>query len=143
MIHLEKKQTDEGLRGNEKLEEAIKALQQNPTQEMLAHVLTVVRRRMRDKGQFIVAVDAPKEDGQMRLRAIKTDDGRIWWSAFSSFEEEMRGSDSVMSTFLADIEQLLRMAVREENINGIILNPWNATLMLDKRLIQIILGEQE
>lgn len=143
MINLEKKQTDEGLRGNEKLEEAIKALQQNPTQEMLAHVLTVVRRRMRDKGQFIVAVDAPKEDGQMRLRAIKTDDGRIWWSAFSSFEEEMRGSDSVMSTFLADIEQLLRMAVREESINGIILNPWNATLMLDKRLIQIILGEQE
>lgn len=143
MINLEKKQTDKGLRGNEKLEEAIKALQQNPTQEMLAHVLTVVRRRMRDKGQFVVAVDAPKEDGQMRLRAIKTDDGRIWWSAFSSFEEEMRGSDSVMSTFLADIEQLLRMAVREENINGIILNPWNATLMLDKRLIQIILGEQE
>lgn len=143
MIHLEKKQTDEGLQGNEKLEDAIKALQQNPTQEMLAHVLTVVRRRMRDKGQFIVAVDAPKEDGQMRLRTIKTDDGRIWWSAFSSFEEEMRGSDSVMSTFLADIEQLLRMAVREESINGIILNPWNATLMLDKRLIQIILGEQE
>ncbi len=143
MINLEKKQTDKGLQGNEKLEDAIKALQQNPTQEMLAHVLTVVRRRMRDKGQFIVAVDAPKEDGQMRLRAIKTDDGRIWWSAFSSFEEEMRGSDSVMSTFLADIEQLLRMAVREESINGIILNPWNATLMLDKRLIQIILGEQE
>lgn len=143
MSDLEKKQTDKGLQGNEKLEDAIKALQQNPTQEMLAHVLTVVRRRMRDKGQFIVAVDAPKEDGQMRLRAIKTDDGRIWWSAFSSFEEEMRGSDSVMSTFLADIEQLLRMAVREESINGIILNPWNATLMLDKRLIQIILGEQE
>ena len=142
MSDLEKKQTDEGLQGNEKLEEAIKALQQNPTQEMLAHVLTVGRRRMRDKGQFIVAVDPPKGDGQMRLQAVKTDDGRIWWSAFSSFEEEMRGSDSVMSTFLADIEQLLRMAVREENINGIILNPWNATLMLDKRLIQIILGEQ-
>ena len=143
MSNLEKKQTDEGLQGNEKLEEAIKALQQKPTQEMLAHVLTVVRRRMRDKGQLIVAVDPPKADGQMRLRTIKTDDGRIWWSAFSSFEEEMRGSDSVMSTFLADIEQLLRMAVREESINGIILNPWNATLMLDKRLIQIILGEQE
>lgn len=143
MINLEKKQTDEGLQGNEKLEDAIKALQQNPTQEMLAHVLTVVRRRMRDKGQFIVAVDPPQADGQMRLQAIKTDDGRVWWSAFSSFEEEMRGSDSVMSTFLADIEQLLRMAVREESINGIILNPWNATLMLDKRLIQIILGEQE
>lgn len=141
MSDLEKKQTDEGLQGNEKLEEAIKALQQNPTQEMLAHVLTVVRLRMRDKGQFIVAVDAPKADGQMRLQAIKTDDGSVWWSAFTSFEEEVRGRDSVMSTFLADIEQLFHMAINEEQINGVILNPWNATLKLDKRLIQIVLGE--
>ena len=141
MSDLEKKQTDEGLQENEKLEEAIKALQQNPTQEMLAHVLTVVRRRMRDKGQFIVAVDAPQADGQMRLQAIKTDDGSVWWSAFTSFEEEVRGSDSVMSTFLADIEQLFHMAINEEQINGVILNPWNATLKLDKRLIQIVLGE--
>ena len=108
---------------------------------MLAHVLTVVRRRMRDKGQLIVAVDAPQADGQMRLQAIKTDDGSVWWSAFTSFEEEVRGSDSVMSTFLADIEQLFHMAINEEQINGVILNPWNATLKLDKRLIQIVLGE--
>lgn len=141
MSDLEKKQTDEGLQGNEKLEEAIKALQQNPSEELLAHALTVVRRRMRDKGQLIVAVDAPQADGQMRLQAIKTDDGSVWWSAFTSFEEEVRGSDSVMSTFLADIEQLFHMAINEEQINGVILNPWNATLKLDKRLIQIVLGE--
>lgn len=134
-------QTDEGLQGNEKIELAIKALQQNPSEEVLAHVLTVVRRRMRDKGQLIVAVDAPQADGQMRLQAIKTDDGSVWWSAFTSFEEEVRGSDSVMSTFLADIEQLFHMAINEEQINGVILNPWNATLKLDKRLIRIVLGE--
>lgn len=48
---------DEGLRGNEKIEEAIAGLQQEPTQEMLAHVLTVVRRRMKENGQLIVAVE--------------------------------------------------------------------------------------
>ena len=80
-------QTDEGLQGNEKIESAIKALQQNPSEELLAHALTVVRRRMRDKGQLIVAVDAPQADGQMRLQAIKTDDGSVWWSAFTSFEK--------------------------------------------------------
>ena len=41
--------TDEGLLGNEKIEDAIAALQQQPTQELLAHALTVVRRRMREK----------------------------------------------------------------------------------------------
>ena len=46
-----------------------------------------------------------------------------------------------MSTFLADIEQLFHMAINEEQINGVILNPWNATLKLDKRLIRIVLGE--
>ena len=39
--------TDEGLKDNEQMEQAILTLQQNPTQEMLAHVLTIVRRRMR------------------------------------------------------------------------------------------------
>lgn len=40
---------EEGLIGNEKIEEAIAALQREPTQELLAHALTVVRRRIREK----------------------------------------------------------------------------------------------
>ena len=56
---------DEGLRGNEKIEEAIAGLQQEPTQEMLAHALTVVRRRMKENGQLIVAVEPPAGGGQI------------------------------------------------------------------------------
>lgn len=41
---------DKGLQGNEKIEEAILTLQQEPTEELLAHALTVVRRRMREQG---------------------------------------------------------------------------------------------
>ena len=37
---------DEGLKGNEQIEEAILALQQEATPEMLAHALTVIRRRI-------------------------------------------------------------------------------------------------
>ena len=39
---------DEGLNGNEKIEQAVCQLQQEPTQEQLAHTLTVIRRRMRE-----------------------------------------------------------------------------------------------
>ena len=35
--------TDEGLQDNEQIEQAILALQQQPSQEMLAHALTVLR----------------------------------------------------------------------------------------------------
>lgn len=131
---------DNELQGNEKIEEAIAALQQEPTQEMLAHTLTVIRRRMQEKGQFIIAVEPPTGDNQLKLQAITTDDGKVWWMAFTSFEEELKGSNSVMSTFMTDIKQLFTSALQADAISGIILNPWNRTIMLDKNLIQITLG---
>lgn len=132
---------DNELQGNEKIEEAIAALQQEPTQEMLAHALTVIRRRMQEKGQFVIAVEPPTGDNQLKLQAITTDDGKVWWMAFTSFEEELKGSNSVMSTFMADIKQLFTSALQADAISGIILNPWNRTIMLDKNLIQITLGQ--
>ncbi len=131
---------DNELQGNEKIEEAIAALQQEPTQEMLAHTLTVIRRRMQEKGQFVIAVEPPTGDNQLKLQAITTDDGKVWWMAFTSFEEELKGSNSVMSTFMTDIKQLFTSALQADAISGIILNPWNRTIILDKNLIQITLG---
>ena len=131
---------DNELQGHEKIEEAIAALQQEPTQEMLAHTLTVIRRRMQEKGQFVIAVEPPTGDNQLKLQAITTDDGKVWWMAFTSFDEELKGSNSVMSTFMTDIKQLFTSALQADAISGIILNPWNRTIMLDKNLIQITLG---
>lgn len=133
---------DKGLQGNETIEEAILALQEQTSQEMLAHALTVVRRRMKEGGQLIVAVDPPKVSGQMEVQILKTQDGRTWWAAFTSFEEEMKGSGAVMSIFMADIRQLFEAAASEEMICGIIINPWNRTLMLNKALIRIVLGKE-
>ena len=129
--------TDEGLKDNEQMEQAILSLQQNPTQEMLAHALTVVRRRMQAHGQLIVAVEPLVGNQQMRLQAIQTDDGKKWWAAF---DEELKGGGSVMSTFLTDMEKLFVSALSVDEIEGVIINPWNRTLMLDKNLIRIIRG---
>lgn len=142
----ENRTRDEGLIGNEKMEEAIAALQQEPGEELLAHALTVVRRRMREKGQVILAVDMPQEQNAtpatpMQIQAVKTADGKAWWVAFTSFDEELRGGDQVKSTFLADLEQIFRTALTVPEIEGVILNPWNRTMMLEKSLIRIILGE--
>ena len=133
--------TDEGLQRNDKIEQAIVGLQQEATQEMLAHTLTVIRRRMRENGQFIIAVEPPKGDGQIQLQAVRTDDGKQWWAAFTGFEEELKGGDSVKSTFLTDIEKLFESALTVDEIEGVIINPWNRTIMLNKRLISIILGK--
>lgn len=131
---------DEGLKGNEKIENAIASLQADASEERLAHTLTVIRRRMRENGQFIVAVEPPSGEEQIKVQAVKTPDGKKWWMAFTSFEEELKGSNSVMSTFLTDINKMFTSALKVDEIDGIIINPWNRTIMLDKNLISIILG---
>ena len=110
-------------------------------EEMLAHVLTVIRRRMNEHGELIIAVDPSSAASGLQIQAIQTDDGRKWWAAFTSFDEELKGSGSVMSTFLTDMKQLFNSAITADNIQGIIINPWNRTIMLDKALLRIILGE--
>ena len=86
--------TDKTLQGNDKIESAIAALQQEPSQEMLAHVLTVIRRRMNEHGELIIAVDPSSAASGLQIQAIQTDDGRKWWAAFTSFDEELKGSGS-------------------------------------------------
>ena len=131
--------TDPGLEGNEKIEAAILALQQEASQELLAHALTVLRRRMRENGQLILAVEPSAGKEQLALKTIQTPDGNLWWVAFTSFEEELKGADTMKSTFLSDIGKLFQTALTVPEIEGIIINPWNRTIMLDKKLIRIIM----
>ena len=130
---------DEGLNGNEKIEQAVYQLQQEPTQEQLAHTLTVIRRRMRENGQVVVAVEAVAKEQNLQLATVRTEDGRRWFAAFTSFEEEMKGGGAVKSTFLADIQQLFE-TTREADVAGVILNPWNRRLALDQTLLAVVLG---
>ena len=51
----------------------------------------------------------------------------------------MKGKTQGMSTFMASIDQLLDMAMTGD-VEGLLLNPWNLTVKLDKALIRIIRG---
>lgn len=123
---------------NQALEAAIQALQQSPTQEQLAHTLTVVRRAMQAGGQWIAAVETVPGTAALRPKTVHTADGTRWWYAFTSFEEQMKSPDAIKSTFRTDIDRLFDAALATEDVHGIILNPWHCTLQLDKTLIRII-----
>ena len=131
---------DKELQGNEKIEEAIATLQSQSTPELLAHALTVIRRRMKEQEQLIIAVEPSPLSNEMNVQAVKTSDGKNWWVAFTGFDEELKGGDSVKSTFLTDMDKLFQSALTVDEIEGVIINPWNRTIMLNKRLISIILG---
>ena len=131
---------DEGLNGNEKIEQAIRALQQEPAQEQLAHTLTVLRRRMKEQGQLVVAVEPNLSNSPLQLRILRAADGTNWWYAFTGFEEELKGAEALKSTFLVEMDKLFDAALSVPEIQGIILNPWDCTLQLDKTLLRITKG---
>ena len=130
---------DQGLQGNDKLEEAIRELQEMPSDEQLAYTLTLLRRRMRESGQMVVAVEAAAQEENLQLATVRTEDGIRWFAAFTSFEEEMKGGGAVKSTFLADIRALFE-TTREADVAGVILNQWNRRLALDQTLLAVVLG---
>lgn len=132
--------TDKGLAGNGKLEEQIMMLQKEPSPEMLSVVLTTVRRRMKEHGEMIVPVEADSS-GNMRVQIMQIENGEKWLAVYTSFEEQMMGGQSVQSTFLSDIGQLLRMVLHENSVEGLLVNPWNRSLRLSRDLIRIVLGE--
>lgn len=134
---------DEKLQGNEKIETAIEDLKKEPTQEMLAHALTVIRRRMKEDAELIVAVDPAPEGSQLNVHVLRLEDGSSWWMAFTGFEEEIKGANKVMSAFMGNMRQMFEAVLKTDGVDGIIVNPWNRTLMLDKTLIRIILGETQ
>lgn len=130
----------QGFTGNEKIESDIERIQKEPSSEALAVALTTIRRRMKDQGEFIVAMDNAAIQKKPQIGTIRSDDGARWIACFTSFEEELKGSNPVMSTFTSRISDIFDMALKSPDVSGIALNPWNRTLLLDKHLINIILG---
>ena len=131
------------LQGNERIENAIRQLQKEPTQEMLAHALTVVRKRMKEAGHLIVALDPSGDMERLQIQTIQTADGKRWFAAFTGFEEQMKGSYAVMSAFTAEIDKIFQATLQTKEVEGLILNPWDCTMMLSKHLIHIIVGENK
>lgn len=74
------------------------------------------------------------------MRVIRTDDGKRWFAAYTGFGEQSRDSSGVMSAFTAEIGKIFQITLDAKGIEGLILNPYNCTLMLSKQLIQIIQG---
>lgn len=133
-------QKDIGLIGNEKIEEYIGVLKEHPEDEVLAAVLTAIRKRMQEGGQFVVAVQMAVEGG-LKLETKVVGDRGDFFMAFTSFEEQMIGGKGVMSTFMADISQLFDMVLADDSVSGVLLNPYNLSILLDREVIHLITGK--
>ncbi len=142
-----------GLEGNVRLSEAIARVYRDASRETLLRMLAAVLERMDQGGQVLVPVELPQaavelflskplhpgdvvtaqEDLHFRWRKLRDSDGGEWLVAFTAQEEVQKGEATSVVT--VPLEQVLRSAWNREQTAGVILNPWENSIRLNRQLL--------
>ena len=144
--------------GNEELAAAMKAAHQDGGQESFIKVLDLIARRIAEQGQFVLPVQMPQaafdmlgdldkikagdivkaaEDIHMKPQTLTGKDGKVWFAAFTDYNEAEKGEAS--STVNQYIKDILKVALASEEKEGLIINPWEDPIFLDKDMLRMVL----
>lgn len=119
------------------IETAVNELIADQNYENLAHVLTLVRKYI--DTELIVAVKGG-ETGGLHLAPVKTPDGKRYFALFTSFDEQLKGPSKVQSTYEVSIRKMFDFVLQNNDIEGVIVNPWSSAFIVNKQMINIVLA---
>jgi hypothetical protein len=131
---------DSFLDGNEAIEEAIHAYYEQSSQDALFNVLGAIHVCMAADRHVIVPVDIYKEDDgteSFELKTLVLEDGKIAAVAFTSQENfEKAPQSGALSHF---VDSVFTAVNDNENMAGILLNPWGESFLLTQELLFMLL----
>ena len=129
------------LDGNELIEDAIDRYYNDRNKDTLIAILDTIRQRMHADGHFICPIILDEEDeNRFAFGSIRTNDGSIWFVAFTSHEEYEKGRPThVVSNF---IEFSLKFCLESPEA-GFVINPWGKPFFLSKDLIEMVIKTDE
>lgn len=151
-----------GLKGNHAIEAAIDQWYiQNDKNGMLLFMEVMVSRMQHD-GDLAVPYTSDKEliteaqaikvqigqqfsleeDYRLKMETVTDDSGREWMGVFTSSTEMHKGSAGNIQ-INQSIEEMLRLAMKWEKVQGIVINPFGKYVQMSKELIQLILDGYE
>ena len=133
---------DPTLHGNEKIKEAIRLFHQERSDARYAAACGAIRECMISEGHLVFPADMTEDDAGCTNFFFKTlvIEGMDFLVAFTDQEEyEKAPASGAVSQF---IDSMLENVMLDENIAGVIINPWGEQLVLCKADIAAILGEE-
>lgn len=154
---------NEDLSGNAAIEAAINQLYERGGKESLLFLLTVLCSRMKCEGHALVpfvevgegffsdmdvyqlkAGDTITLDHDVRLRMdTVTEDKKEEWLYLFTSEEELRKQQCGNVIMSVPIKDMLRIALDNEKVLGLVINPFGRYVKLDKELLKFLLIEFE
>lgn len=144
--------------GNEELVAAMVAAHQDGSKENYIRVLDLIAKRIAEGGEFILPVQMSQsafdmlgdlnkvkvgdtlqssENIRMKLQTITDNDGKLWYVAFTDYKEAGKGEGS--SSVNQPIKDILKVAMASEEKEGLILNPWENPIFLNKDMLRMVL----
>lgn len=120
------------------IENAIDEFIKNRTEEQLSNSLSVLRHNL-DKELIVSVVQG---EGNLTLSPIRTSDGQLWFTVFTSFEEQLKGKSQVQSMFSASLEKIFLFTLENSDVSGVIINPYGNSMSLNKTIIRVVMGKR-
>lgn len=130
---------DDTLTGNEIIEEAIRLFYQENSDRGFMGICMAIRKRMQEDGHLIFPARViEEEDTQLYdFHTLKLEGGAQALVAFTNQEELRKGPPTgAVSNF---IEPMLENLLQIGGIEGLLINPWGASVFLGEEDIAMIL----
>ena len=144
--------------GNEELVAAMAAAHQDGGRESFIRVLDLIVKRIAEQGEFILPVQLSQsafdmlgdlnkvkagdtlqaaEEIRMKPQTIIDNNGRLWYVVFTDHNEACKGEAS--SSINQPMKDILEAALAAEDKEGLIINPWENPIVLDKSMLKMVL----
>ena len=106
----------------------------------LTMVLEAVRNAMNEGEKLVIPIETPPDasepDDGIIMRTLPVEGEKQYVACFTSVEELEKGQPT--DHFDADIQSFLDEVFMNPSAGGIIINPWNQGIMVDRELIELI-----
>lgn len=106
----------------------------------LTMVLEAVRNAMNEGEKLVIPIETPpdasEQDDGIIMRTLPVEGEKSYVACFTSVEELEKGQPT--DHFDADIQTFLDEVFMNPSAGGIIINPWNQGIMIDRELIELI-----
>ena len=113
----------------------------------IANQKTVLQRAVRDHGNKIDSEKVKKVIYKLnhnidKIETVKDADEKEWIGVFTSSEEMHKGSAGNVQ-MNQSIESILRLALKWEQVNGIVINPFGKYIQMTKKMIELLINGYE
>ena len=143
--------------GNEELAAAMRFAHEDGSKENFLKVLDLLARRIAERGEIVLPVQMSQaafdmmgnlnhikvgdtvtstEEIRMKPQTITDNDGGVWYAAFTGYEEAEKGESSSSVNQL--LKWIVRVALEDDDKKGLVLNPWEDPVFLDKDLLKMV-----